>query len=205
MKILFYDVDTEDDFMNPNGALYVKEAETLVENISYLTKFSTTHKIRIFSSVDAHDKDSKELTSNGGLFLDHCMKKTPGQKKIKESLQDIYTIINQKADTHYINCQVQTIFEKDHYDIFDKDSGNQNIEYYLNEFQPDRVIVYGVATDFCVLAAVKGLVKRGYKVYLLTDCIKGAFPESTEAALKEMKKICTFITLEDINGLCKDN
>ena len=60
-------------------------------------------------------------------------------------------------------------------------------------------MVFGVATDYCVKEAVLGLLKRGYKVTLLTDAIKATTQEGGKDALKEMEDAGTFFAnTEDI-------
>jgi len=49
-----------------------------------------------------------------------------------------------------------------------------------------ELVVYGVATDYCVKAAALGLAERGYRTTLLTDAIAGITEEGTQAALAAM-------------------
>ncbi|ODS34751.1 MAG: nicotinamidase/pyrazinamidase [Candidatus Scalindua rubra] len=56
-----------------------------------------------------------------------------------------------------------------------------------------------MATDYCVKAAVLGLLRRGYKVSLVTDAIKAVNKEGETEALNEMKDAgAVFTTTEDI-------
>ncbi len=88
---IFYDVDTQNDFMNSNGALYVPGAESLKENIRLLTEYARAKKIKIAGSVDRHFGTEKykeregELHRWGGPFPDHCMVGTKGELKINET------------------------------------------------------------------------------------------------------------------------
>jgi nicotinamidase/pyrazinamidase len=60
-------------------------------------------------------------------------------------------------------------------------------------------VVYGVATDYCVKAAVLGLQKRGLQTYVVQDAIKGVAPETTKQALEEMAAAgARFVTTEDV-------
>jgi len=47
--------------------------------------------------------------------------------------------------------------------------------------------VYGVATDFCIRAAVLGLCRLGITTYVFENAIAGVNPETTEVAIKEMR------------------
>ena len=51
-----------------------------------------------------------------------------------------------------------------------------------------KVIVYGIATDYCVKATAVDAANAGYKVIVVEGLCKGVAPKTTEAALKEMKE-----------------
>jgi nicotinamidase/pyrazinamidase len=42
----------------------------------------------------------------------------------------------------------------------------------LRELGVERIIVAGVATDYCVLATVRDALAKGYRVTVLTDAIR---------------------------------
>jgi nicotinamidase/pyrazinamidase len=172
MKI-FYDVDTQNDFMNKDGALYVPDAELIKPNLKLLSEYAAKNKIQVIASIDNHYgteifKDVEgELARWGGPFPDHCMEGTFGQKKIAET---------DPALTNAI------LIEKQHYDVFT----NLAIEPMLQVMDVKKAIVYGVATDFCVKAAVLGMQDRGIQCYVVVDAIKGVFTDKTKSALEEM-------------------
>jgi len=57
---------------------------------------------------------------------------------------------------------------------------NNKAEALVQMINPKRVIVYGVATDWCVVAAVMRYVDMGYEVWVVEDAIAGIFPERDE-------------------------
>ncbi|MDH3879071.1 MAG: isochorismatase family protein, partial [Desulfobacterales bacterium] len=76
---------------------------------------------------------------------------------------------------HDIHKSRNIIIRKDAFDVFE---GNNLTEAIVNNLGIpflDRpiFIVYGVATNVCVKAAVEGITKRGYSVKVVTDAIKG--------------------------------
>ncbi len=88
MSVVFWDVDTQHDFMRPDGKLYVPGAETIVPNLKRLTDYAHAHGIRIVASADDHVKGHRELSEQPDFretFPEHCMHGTPGQKKIPET------------------------------------------------------------------------------------------------------------------------
>ncbi|MBU3912918.1 MAG: cysteine hydrolase [Nanoarchaeota archaeon] len=88
---VFWDVDTQYDFMKKEGALYVPDAELIRPNLKLLTDFAREKGIPIVGSVDRHfgnleyKEREGELRRWGGPFPDHCMNHTAGQDKIWET------------------------------------------------------------------------------------------------------------------------
>ena len=192
-KTVFVDIDTQFDFMNPKGALYVPDAEDIIDNIKKLFDYAKEHKIKILSSTDAHTVDDPEFK----LFFPHCVKDTPGNQKIDASTcKDNIVIENIEQDiTESMLDHDQIIIEKQSHDIF----GNTNIDKVIIQLYASDYVVFGVATDYCVKLAVLGLLRRGYKVTLVTDAIKATTQKGETKALKAMKDAgAVFITTEDI-------
>ncbi len=69
MKTVFFDVDTQIDFLYPAGALYVPGAETMVEQIAALNRFAGAHGIPLVSTMDAHSEDDPEFKT----WPPHCV------------------------------------------------------------------------------------------------------------------------------------
>ena len=188
MKTIFFDVDTQEDLIKKEGALPVPNAEALKPNLKKLTDYALQNEITIIGSVDRHSGDDPELMRNGGPFPDHCMDGTEGQKKIRETTtQDTIFIENRDCivegyDTA-LNHQ-QIILEKQDYNV----ETNPNFERLLRYAKPERAVVYGVATDYCVKAAVLGLRQLGMEVHVVIDAIQAVNvqPDDGKQALEDM-------------------
>jgi len=86
-------------------------------------------------------------------------------------------------------------FEKQSYDVFT----NPNLEVFLERASVTEAIVYGVATDYCIKAAVIGMQERGIQCYVVEDAIKGITPEGEAKAIEEMKSNgAKFITTQQV-------
>ena len=81
-SLLFWDVDTQFDFMHPAGKLYVSGAETIISNLQRLTAFAVQHGIPIVASTDAHLETDPEFSQ----YPPHCLAGTSGQKKVEGTL-----------------------------------------------------------------------------------------------------------------------
>jgi len=212
---VFYDVDTQNDFMNKNGALYVPGAESIKQNLKKLTEFARKNNIPIIGSVDRHfgtleyKEREKELQRWGGPFPDHCMDGTQGAKKIEEtSCDEIYIahrLDNRVDETELIRAIYKVFkdkrgkkglfFEKQSYDVFT----NPAFCAFFDIVKIREAVVYGVATDYCVKAAVLGMQKRGIQCYVVVDAIKGVSPDTTRSALEEMVNAgAKFVTTKQV-------
>ncbi|MHC4182702.1 MAG: cysteine hydrolase family protein [Planctomycetota bacterium] len=192
-KTAFIDIDTQFDFMNPEGTFYVPNAEDIVDNVEKLFDYAKAHKIKILSSIDAHRIDDPEFQS----FPSHCVKDTPGNKKIEATTCKDSIVIENKRQ--YISETVlnheQIIVEKQSFDIFD----NINVDKVIINLDVSDYVVFGVTTDYCIKAAVLGLIRRGYKVSLVTDAVKAATQEGETEALNEMRDAgVVFVSTQDV-------
>lgn len=169
-------VDVQEDFMLSNGKLYVKDAESIIENLSKIREKSTSNGCRVVYTQDLHDAASKELSDNPDFintFPHHCMMGTDGAK-ILNSISPVSHFITSfwwiKDNFNYTNDLGDIVITKDKFDVF---SGNRNTDRIFDDLNPKRVVVCGVCTQVCVDQAVQGLVKKGYEVYVIEDAIKG--------------------------------
>ncbi len=165
-KILFIDIDTQNDFMFKEGNLYVPDAERIIENLKKLTEFAYRNNIPIFSSVDSHTQDDPEFKQ----FPPHCIKGTEGQKKINETkIKEALFIPSDRTIEIDFTKYRQFIFEKDKLSVF----SNPNFEKAIEKIGKELFVVYGVATEYCVKECVEGLLERNKNVYIVVDAIKG--------------------------------
>ena len=192
-KTVFVDIDTQFDFMNPRGNLYVPDAEDIIDNIKKLFDYAKEHKIKILSSTDAHMVDDPEFN----LFPAHCVKGTPGNQKIEASTcNDNITIENREQEiTESIMVHEQIIVESQTFDIFE----STNTDKIVKKLDVQNFVVFGVATDYCVKAAVLGLLKRGYNVSLVADATTAITIKGEEQSLNEMKDAgAVYTTTKDV-------
>ncbi len=76
----------------------------------------------------------------------------------------------------------------DSYSGFQDDGGAETeMNQILKRNMVSKVVVFGLATDYCVKATALDARKRGYKVIVVEGLSKGVAPDTTQAALKEMQ------------------
>lgn len=176
--ILFWNVDTQFDFIEPTGKLYVKGAEKLKPVLKKITNFAAENHIRVINTCDFHLINSSELSQNPDFkttFPEHCMAGTFGAEFVAETkpvLPAVVDWMSQLAILPYLanaNQFRNIVIRKDAFDVFE---GNPYTEQILNLLRPEKVFVYGVSTNVCVDKAVCGLVRLGFKVFVFEDAIK---------------------------------
>ncbi len=166
-RVVFWDVDTQVDFMLPGGKLYVPGAESIIPKLQALALYARANHIPVISSADAHETGDPEFEHYG----EHCLVDTPGQQKVPESLlPQRLTIPKQRLDEiPDLSAAEQVIIEKDKLDVF----MNPNTDRVVNQLgRKLRVILYGVVTEICVSAAANGLLARGHEVYIVSDAVR---------------------------------
>jgi len=221
---IFYDVDTQHDFMDKDGALYVPGAEEIKPNLKKLTEYARIRSIPILGSVDRHFGTEEykhregELKRWGGPFPDHCMHMSKWMEKIPETKYEmtieegfgappykedsgiyIPNRLDGNIDLGMLASGIQEVighgyisliskcglyFEKQNYDVFN----NPAFKKFLDFTEVKEAVVYGVATDYCVKAAVLGMQQRGVQCYVVKDAIAAVSPDTGEKSLEEMVK-----------------
>jgi nicotinamidase/pyrazinamidase len=170
VKTVFFDVDTQIDFLFPAGALYIPGAEKLVKMFGALTRFAATNRVPIISDTDAHDENDVEFKS----WKPHCVVGTAGQQKVTNTLLNQPLVLSTAigsldAIRSRVADAAQIIVEKQMLDCFT----NPNLRPLLDLLAADRYVVYGVATEHCVRCAAFGLLETGARVEVVTDAISG--------------------------------
>jgi len=177
-SVLFWNVDTQEDFIDSGGKLYVRGAETIRPNLKQLTDLAKEQRIRVINTCDYHFINAEEISENPDFitkFPPHCMAATSGAHFIWETDPELPVIIDWDADLA-IHLEFDDpeqfrniVLRKNAFDVF---AGNPYTEKILEILRPERVFVYGVTTNICVDNAVIGLTDRGIEVFVIKDAIK---------------------------------
>jgi len=191
-RVIFWDVDTQYDFMKADGKLYVPQAEHIIPNLKQLSDYAHGHGLRIVASADDHvvtDAEISEQPDWKTTFPAHCLRGTPGQKKIPETaLRDPLVIEPAPGDAQALGDRLRghrgdILLHKHRFDVFT----NENVTTVLNLLDPEDIVLYGVATDVCDKAAVEGLLERRphTRLFVVTDAIRGIDRDASEQLLRE--------------------
>ncbi len=181
MKTVFFDVDTQFDFVSAAGALAVPGAASIMRNLQLLTRFAAAKNLSVLSTADAHSEDDPEFK----VWKPHCVAGTAGQLKVlATSLPRPSILTTAQGALDWIAGSVgapgQIIVEKQYFDCFT----NPNLRPLLDLLQADRYVVYGVVSEICVQCAAFGLLQTGARVELVSDAIRCLSKTAEESMLQ---------------------
>lgn len=188
-------IDTQFDFMDPQGALYVPGAELIVPNLRRLIAAAQARGIPLLSTADYHTPDDPEFAN----FAPHCVRDTPGQLHLPVTLLPDRAILNPDERvnnmTELLNHHSQVIFRKQTIDIWTSTATQQ----VLTEIRAEVWYVFGVATDYCVKSAALGLARTGQRTYVVADAIRAITAEGERQSIAEMEAAgVQFVKTDDV-------
>lgn len=172
---IFWNVDTQYDFMRADGKLAVPDAQSIEPNLERLTRYARERGIKVVNTRDWHTFASKEFSEQPDFtatFPPHCIQHTPGAEYVPATKPiNAYEIDwrDNGFDEREVHSRRNIIIDKDAFDVF---AGNPHTDGVIKTLKPKRAVVYGVATNYCVHFAVRGLLERGIEVYVVKDAIK---------------------------------
>lgn len=175
MKTIFFDIDTQLDFVFPAGALYAPGAEKILANIAALNHRAAL----VISTMDAHSENDPEFLA----WPHHCVAGCLGQRKAQATLLEKPLTVPNRACEISIGGARQIILEKQTFDCFT----NLHLARILESLAADRYLVYGVVTEICVKFAAFGLLKTGKKVELVTDAVCSLNDEAAAQMLADFQ------------------
>jgi nicotinamidase/pyrazinamidase len=181
-------IDVQNDFTE-GGALGVDGGDAVAAGITaYLRAHPDRYDV-VIASRDWHDAPGPDGTGdNGGHFARdaapdfvdtwpvHCVAGTEGAQ------------YDPGLDPELIDEHIRKGQGKPAYSIFEGTSdGGVELPVLLDKLGVDDVDVVGIATDYCVRASALDAIASGRRVRVIDELIAGVAPESSEAALCEIR------------------
>jgi nicotinamidase/pyrazinamidase len=161
-------VDLQNDFC-PGGPLGVPGGETIIPVINALIPYFS----KIYATQDWHPANHISFAAQGGIWPPHCVADTPGAE-LHPGLQASRAIRIRKG----------TDPNKEAYSGFQ----GTNLVEMLRNTSVKRLIISGLATDYCVKATAIDAVNAGFSVVVLTDTVRGVNvnPDDSSKAFDDM-------------------
>jgi len=182
---IFWEVDTQADFMLPGGNLYVPGAEKLLPNIRRLTDAARQGRVFLVSHGCFHAPNDPEFK----IFPPHCVKGTAGSEFVPEALTDKVVRVPNEAEARlpeHLSDYQQILMEKQTLNIFE----SRHAEALVQRLGSDaEFVVFGVVTEYCVSFAAKGLLERGRRIAVVRDAIETLKQEEGEKTIADLQRL----------------
>jgi nicotinamidase/pyrazinamidase len=187
-------VDVQGDFTTyKNGSLSVEGTDkAYIKAVEKGTKKLKDAGLSIFVTQDWHPSNHMSFyTSHKGkkafdlikigrkvqvLWPPHCVQKTPGADILIDKTL-FKAIVKKGMNPKY-----------DSYSGFKDDGGKKTeMDTLLKKNKIKKLVIYGIATDYCVRATTLDALAAGYKVILIKKLCRGVAPNTSQKSIKEMK------------------
>jgi nicotinamidase/pyrazinamidase len=174
-------VDVQNDFADPAGSLHVPGGEDVVAPIDALVTIALAEGAAVIYTQDWHPPVTPHFASHGGVWPDHCVQGTWGAE-LHPGLRVRGPIVRKGANG------------EDGYSGFtmrDPRSGETmptQLERMLRERRIERLVIAGLATDYCVRATARDAVALGYATVVSRALIRAVDLQAGdgERAIAEM-------------------
>jgi nicotinamidase/pyrazinamidase len=189
---IFWNVDTQYDFMRPDGKLPVgggDGAEDIEDALAAVTEKAREKDIRVVNTADYHNQDSAEFSEDPDFqetFPPHCLSGSEGAEYVPATETENAMELDWREEADWaevMDHEGDFVLYKDAFDVFAGKPESPHADELVETLDPDRAVVYGVATDVCVDYAVEGLLDQGVDVYVVEDAVKGIDPEASEESV----------------------
>jgi len=167
-------VDIQNDFC-PGGALAVPDGDQIVEVVNRLAPSFNF----VAATRDWHPPNHISFKEQGGVWPPHCVQGSPGAE------------LHPALDRSGIDLIVHKGYRPDQ-DTFEGlpavDENGDSLDKILMRKGVDSIYVAGLATDYCVKATVLDALKKGFRVFAVTDAMRAVNlkPGDDARALEEM-------------------
>jgi nicotinamidase/pyrazinamidase len=189
---VFVDIDTQRDFLEPTGALAIAEAESIVPNLRRLICHARTRQIPVIATACAHSLEEPDPEP----FPPHCLVGTTGQTRIEATTWPGSHLVAVGMAPSFNGIPPHVTLEKNRYDLFSHPFADMLFARYAQD--DPTFFVFGVATEYCVRAAVLGLRDRGYRTEVVVDAIRPVRAEDEPAVLTEFVQRGAVLTLTSV-------
>jgi nicotinamidase-related amidase len=169
-------VDVQSDFL-PGGALAVPDGDHVIGALNRVIGLFRRSWLPIYFTRDWHPANHCSFRQQGGPWPPHCMAGTDGAGFSAELAVGPDAVVISKATTP----------DKDAYSGFE----GTDLADRLHEKHVNRIVVGGLATDYCVLNTVRDALRLGLAVLLIEDAVRAVNvqPEDGRRALEEMRRL----------------
>ena len=182
-------VDVQNDFADPRGSLYVDGGEAIVPVIDREVGDARAAGAQVVYTQDWHPPITPHFRTSGGIWPEHCVQDTWGAA-FHPDLVVHGDVVRKGVDggDGYSGFSVR-----------DPESGATSataLGSILRGAGVERLVVAGLATDYCVVETVLDARRLGFEVQVLAGAIRAVDlePGDGDAALARMQEAGATVT-----------
>jgi nicotinamidase/pyrazinamidase len=182
-------VDVQNDFASPEGSLYVRGGEEVVPVANEEIERATSASAPVVYTQDWHPPDTPHFRKDGGIWPVHCVRDTWGSELRPDLLVRGDVVRKGTAgEDGYSGFSVR--------DPRTGASAGTILEEKLRERGIRRIVIAGIATDYCVKETALDARRLGFGVIVLRDAIRAVDlePEDGERALAQVEASGALVT-----------
>jgi nicotinamidase/pyrazinamidase len=177
-------VDVQNDFADPSGSLYVTGGEGVAPLINGEIAMATSAGATVAATQDWHPESTPHFQKDGGIWPVHCVADTWGS--------ELHPDLGMPDDAPRVRKGSNGEDGYSGFTMRDPTSGQEiptELDGLLRDRGIERVVVVGLATDYCVSATALDATRLGYDTALLTDAVAAVDlqPGDGDRALQAMR------------------
>ena len=161
-------VDVQNDFL-PGGSLAVPQGDQVIEPLNRMIQRFVEQGSPVILTRDWHPQNHCSFEDQGGIWPPHCVADTVGAEFSSELRLPEEVKIVSKATSP--DAEAYSGFE------------GTDLAAWLHERNIERLIIGGLATDYCVRSTVEDGLKAGFEVIVLEDAVRAVDVEAGDGAL----------------------
>jgi nicotinamidase/pyrazinamidase len=175
-------VDVQNDFADPKGSLAVRGGEQVVPRINQEVRRARDAGAMVVYTQDWHPESTPHFEKDGGVWPVHCVAGTWGAELHPALEVDGERVRKgQHGEDGYSGFSMR-----------DPESGDQRpteLEGLLRSNGIERIVICGLATDYCVNATALDAARLGFETTVLTDACAAVNlePQDERKALSGMQ------------------
>ena len=176
-------VDVQNDFADPSGSLYVEGGGEIVPFVNAEVERARDAGALVVYTQDWHPEHTPHFQADGGIWPVHCVEETTGAAFHPDLMVADNKVVRKGHDGRdgYSGFSVR--------DPLSGERSDTLLQEMLKDDGIERLVICGLATDYCVVETVLDARMLGYPVEVLTDAVRAVErqPGDGAAALARMR------------------
>jgi nicotinamidase/pyrazinamidase len=178
-------VDVQNDFADPEGSLSVRGGEEILPQVNREIREALAAGATVVFTQDWHPEHTPHFRTDGGIWPVHCVRDTWGA--------DLHPSLHVPADAPVVRKGVDGRDGYSGFGVRDPRTGEveaTQLESLLRERGTERVLVAGLATDYCVKETALDARRLGFETVVLLDAVRAVDlqPGDGARAIEQMRE-----------------